>query len=145
MPDVTPADHLAIATVKARYFRFLDTKRWDAFRALFTDDAELDYPSLGQFADVDAAVAALAERLEGVVTVHHGHMPEIALVDADTASGIFAMYDRVMPAPGQTLGGPPELAGGRQGYGHYHDTFRRGPDGWRISRLSLTRLHREAL
>jgi len=145
MPVPEPQDHLAICAVKARYFRLLDTKQWRDFRDLFTDDAELDYPSLGQFADVGEAVEALAHRLDGVTTVHHGHMPEIDLVDDETATGIFAMYDRVIPAPGQVLGGPPELQHGRHGFGHYHDVFRRDGDGWRIARLSLTRLHREAL
>jgi hypothetical protein len=145
MPDPSPADFIAISTVKARYFRFLDTKQWDQFRALFSDDAELDYPTLGQFSSVDEAVAALAERLDGVVTVHHGHMPEVEILDDGSARGVFAMYDKVVPAPGRTLGGPPDLAHGRQGYGHYHDGFRRSGDGWVITSLTLTRLHREAL
>ena len=28
----------AIETLKAKYFRLLDTKDWDGWRALFTDD-----------------------------------------------------------------------------------------------------------
>jgi hypothetical protein len=29
------------------------------------------------------------------------------------------------------------------GYGHYHDTYVKGPDGWRISSSKLTRLRRD--
>jgi hypothetical protein len=28
------------------------------------------------------------------------------------------------------------------GYGHYHETYERTSDGWRIKTLRLTRLHR---
>jgi hypothetical protein len=53
------------------------------------------------------------------------------------------MFDRVMPNPGTTLLGPEHLKHGRQGFGHYHDEFRREDGVWRISSLRLTRLHVE--
>jgi hypothetical protein len=28
------------------------------------------------------------------------------------------------------------------GYGHYHETYVKGADGWRIASMTLTRLHR---
>lgn len=142
---VDPADFLAITTVKARYFRYIDTKQWGPLRALFTNDAQFLLPSLGQFENIDAAIAALSGRLVTAVTIHHGHMPEIEMVGDDTATGIFAMYDRVMPAPGETLSGPAGMSAGRQGYGHYTDTFRREADGWRICALRLDRLYHAAL
>ncbi len=41
-------------------------------------------------------------------------MPEITLTGPDSATGIWAMYDRV------------EMPGNRfEGYGHYHDEYRR--------------------
>jgi hypothetical protein len=138
-----PRDILAITAVKARYFRFIDTKNWEGLRSLFTDDADLDYPSLGQFDSVDEAVRRLAARLVQAVTIHHGHMPEVELTAPDEAVGIFAMFDRLIPTPGTVLPGPEHLRHGRQGFGHYTDTFRRGDDGWRISSLKLTRLHVE--
>ncbi|MFB0977893.1 MAG: nuclear transport factor 2 family protein, partial [Myxococcota bacterium] len=33
----------AIEILKAKYFRLLDTKQWDAWRALFTDDFDGTY------------------------------------------------------------------------------------------------------
>jgi hypothetical protein len=64
-------------------------------------------------------------------------MPEIEIVDATTAHGVWAMYDRLMsPTPGGV---------GRalvEGYGHYIEEYRKGADGkWRIARLELRRLH----
>jgi hypothetical protein len=59
-------------------------------------------------------------------------MPEIDFLDADTATGVWAMYDWVDdPARGVAW----------QGYGHYHEQYLRCPDGrWRFSKMRLTRL-----
>lgn len=69
------------------------------------------------------------------ISVHHGHMPEITLQTSDTATGIWAMYDYVEARPSASA--PMWL----QGFGHYHETYRKEADGeWRISSLRLTRL-----
>ncbi len=78
---------------------------------------------------------ALSKLLADTVTVHHGHMPEIALTSATTATGIWAMFDWVdwskTATPERTF----------QGYGHYNEEYEKGADGrWRIKRLHLTRL-----
>ena len=62
-------------------------------------------------------------------------MPEIELIDAASARGIWAMFDYV------DIPGKPS----RQGYGHYHETYRKESDGWRIASLELTRLRVDAL
>ncbi len=41
------ADWLAIADLKARYCRLLDSKDWDGFAALFTEDFLLDASGSG--------------------------------------------------------------------------------------------------
>ena len=41
------SDELEIASVLNRYARAVDGKDWDLWRSLFTDDADIDYSSVG--------------------------------------------------------------------------------------------------
>ena len=131
------ADIEAIKQLKARYFRFLDTKDWASFADLFTDDCEHLLPTVDERAPVpnEQYLRDLRRTLAEATTVHHGHMPEIAIVGPDEATGTWAMFDDVeIPRDGQS---PTHL----QGYGHYHETYRRCDDGkWRISSKRNIRL-----
>lgn len=128
-------DTEAIRQLKARYFRLMDTKDWDGFRNLFTTDVRIDVSSEGSgvFEGVDAFLAMLVPTLQDLTTVHHGHMPEIELTSATTAAAVWAMEDHLWWPEGGPLVS-------MHGYGHYHDTYRRTDDGWRISSSRLTRL-----
>jgi uncharacterized protein (TIGR02246 family) len=127
-----------IKQLKARYFRLLDTKDWAAWAEVFTDDAVLDVPDAGvTLTGRDTIVASVSRSLEGAITVHHGHLPEIE-VDGDTATGVWAMFDLVE----WSRDGAPA---GIRGFGHYHDEYRRTDVGWRIARSRLVRLRRDAL
>ena len=125
-------DREEITQLKARYFRTLDTKNWAAMREVFTDDVEIDTTESGGgiITGGDAFIAFLRETLDQVVTVHHGHMPEIELTSATSATGVWALHDILEWPDGSRL----------DGYGHYHETYRREPDGWRIASSRLTRL-----
>ena len=129
-----------IRRLKARYFRCLDTKDWDGFRDVFAADAEMDMrPEAGERGLVHGN-QAIADFVHGVVgdveTVHHGHMPEIDLSSATTATGVWAMEDLLRwPA-----GGP---FGSMHGWGHYHETYTKEGGSWRIQTLALTRLRRD--
>ena len=68
--------------------------------------------------------------LAGAITVHQGHMPEITLTSDTTATGIWALHDIVIWPGGTRL----------DGFGHYHETYVKGHDGWRIASSKLTRL-----
>jgi uncharacterized protein (TIGR02246 family) len=123
----------AIKQLKARYFRTLDTKDWAGYRDVFTDDVAVDTTGSGGRAihGVDEFLAYLREALAGATTVHQGHTPEITLTSATTATGIWALHDIVIWPNGMRL----------DGFGHYHETYVKGPDGWRISSSTLTRIH----
>jgi uncharacterized protein (TIGR02246 family) len=123
----------AIRRLKARYLRCLDTKDWDGFRSVFTDDVVIDTSESGGgvVTGVDEFLDFLAVALADAVTVHQGHMPEIELTAADEATGIWALHDIVIWADGTRL----------DGFGHYHERYRKGPDGWRIASSKLTRVH----
>jgi hypothetical protein len=122
----------AIKQLKARYFRTMDTKDWDGMRAVFADGVVMDTTESGGgvIAGADAFVAFLRETLADVVTVHHGHMPEITVTSATTATGVWAMEDRLRWPDGTTL----------HGFGHYHETYEQAAGDWRIATSTLTRL-----
>ncbi len=123
----------AIKQLKARYFRTMDTKDWAGMRRVFTADVVVDTTASGGgiATGADAFVEFLQATLDGAVTVHHGHMPEIDITSPATATGIWALQDVIVWPDGTRL----------HGYGHYHETYARVGDEWRIASLTLTRLH----
>jgi hypothetical protein len=128
----------AIKVLKARYFRFIDTKEWDSFRELFTDDARFDLPMDGDFASRDTFVATVMREMAITRTVHHGHMPEIEITSATTARGVWALADYVeFPSDTQRMG--------MKGYAHYHEEYRREGDDWKICALTLRYLRIDPL
>jgi uncharacterized protein (TIGR02246 family) len=127
-----------IKALKARYFRCMDTKDWDGFAEQFAPDAVMDMsgevPEGDGITHGNRAIAAFVrDAVDAVVTVHHGHMPEIEVTSPTTARGVWAMEDKLRwpdGAPIRTL----------HGYGHYHETYERIDGRWLIKTLTLTRL-----
>jgi uncharacterized protein (TIGR02246 family) len=122
----------AIKQLKARYFRTMDTKDWAGMRKVFADDVVVDTTESGGnvVAGADEFIAFLQDTLRDVVTVHQGHMPEISLTSATTATGIWALQDILKWPNGSEM----------YGYGHYHETYELTDGSWRIKSLKLTRL-----
>ena len=129
-----------IGRLKASYFRCLDTKDWACIATLFTSDATAVYnvEGSGDLATPDnpvtgnEAIAAFIQRaVEHLVTIHHGHMPEIEITSPTTATGIWAMLDILQEPGGENL---------VHGWGHYHETYERIDGRWYIKTLRLTRL-----
>jgi hypothetical protein len=146
-----------IKQLKAAYFRGMDTKAWDEFRTLFTEDVIVD--TTEAFTPLDASgqpieadqphrapepslylqgVGAFLEaqhyHLDGVSTVHHGHTPEITILSDTEATGVWAMEDKLRWPPGR---GPMREM---HGYGHYRERYRKVDGRWRIASLKLTRV-----
>ena len=146
-----------IKQLKARYFRCMDTKDWAGYLDVFTPDAVIDsteaytpmdpngnpIPVDGKLPpapnpawrsdDIAKFIDDLAVTLTGVVTTHHGHMPEIEITSPTTATGIWSMEDMLRWPKGSPIR---EM----HGYGHYRETYERTAAGWRIKTLKLTRL-----
>jgi 3-hydroxyisobutyrate dehydrogenase-like beta-hydroxyacid dehydrogenase len=130
------ADLEAIKQLKARYFRFIDTKDWDSFRGLFTDDCEHHLPQGSPVASMGNAeyLPMMEAMLTPGVTTHHGHMPEITFTSPTEAEAIWAMSDYVQVDP-------PSGRVSIMGWGYYFETYRKGEDGeWRISSKRNERL-----
>lgn len=128
----------AIKVVKAKYFRFVDTKDWDGLRTIFTPDALLEVPEARSGAsNIEESLAFFQQALEGAVSVHFGHMPEIEIESADKACAIWPMDDRIYWSPERaSILGYTHL----RGFGHYHETYERHNGEWKIKTMRLTRL-----
>lgn len=124
-----------IRQLKARYFRAMDQKDWDTWEQVFTEDVKLDFTSEGSpmMYGRDNFREYLPPILEGVKTVHHGHMSEIK-IDGDTATGIWSMEDM--------LWWPQDQGGAHLwGMGWYYESYRKCDDGqWRIAEMELRRI-----
>ena len=130
-----------IKGLKARYFRAIDRKEWDAFGDVFAYDAVLEVPEVDMVTNGrDAIVAFVSGALEGARTVHHGHMPEIVLISDDRAHGTWAMFDYV-EWPSADSGDRVGL----QGFGHYLEEYVKEDGQWRIGRSRLERLRVDPL
>jgi hypothetical protein len=124
-----------IHQLKARYFRLMDTKDWKGLQEVFTPDVRIDTTvDSGTVIDgVDAYLPFLISQIGDVISAHHGHMPEINFVDDATATGIWAMEDELWWPEGSPIKY-------LHGYGHYHETYEKVGDEWKIKTLRLTRL-----
>jgi hypothetical protein len=139
---VDPLKRLAaiesIKLVKAKYFRFVDTQDWDGLRSVFTPDATLDFPEAGTgVIGIDQALALFKQALEGAVSVHFGHTPEIEIESEHFARAVWPMDDRIYwPPERASILGYTQL----RGFGHYHETYEHHGSEWKIKTLRLTRL-----
>ena len=130
-----------IKQLKARYFRFMDSKDWTALETVFAPDAVMDmraemHDGSGDDGLVRGAanvVAFMRKAIEDVQTVHHGHTPEIELTSETSARGVWAMEDMLRWPEGALLRS-------LHGYGHYHETYERIDERWYIKTTTLSRL-----
>jgi len=125
-----------IKQVRARFARCMDTKDWTGMEATLTPDCVFDFTQEAGTDELvvgaDTIVAEIRRNLIYATSVHHAHMPEIQITAPTTAKGVWAMQD-LLRFPGS-----PTVS--LVGYGHYHETYERLADGWRIKTFKLTRL-----
>ena len=123
----------AIRRLKARYFRTMDAKDWDGMRQVFTDDVVIDTTESGggvvSGADDVPDVPARGAR-------RRGHRPPGPHARDRPHLGHHGHRD-LGPQRHRDLAQRHRL----DGYGHYHETYEKGADGWRIKTSTLTRLH----
>jgi hypothetical protein len=126
-----------IKQMRARFARCLDTKDWSGFAALWAPDATMDAREEGEsgglYQGPENITAFISAALQHATTVHHLHAPEIEVLTATTARGIWAMEDRLRWPPGGPI---TELTG----YGHYNETYERLAERWVVKSFRLTRL-----
>jgi 3-phenylpropionate/cinnamic acid dioxygenase small subunit len=122
------ADRLAINELLATYSWALTDRDWSAWRAVFTDDAQLDYSTAGgPVSGVDEAVEWLGPTLAGFErTLSHGGNTVITFADDECAT-VRSIYTMTMKLAGDT----PTFI---QASGWYDDVVVRTSAGWKISR-----------
>ena len=121
------SDELEIAALLNRYARAVDTKDWDLYRSVFTEDARIDYSSAGAVVGTREQVAEwLAEGFAAIVMSMHYISNVESEIDGDAAR-VRAMFYNPMQLPGMA-----ELS-----YcgGYYHHDLIRTADGWRSRSL----------
>lgn len=129
-----------IKQLKARYCRLIDEKQWDELEADFVPDAEIEIAGgpggaddTKRFDTAHAFIEGLRELMGPLVSVHQVHAPEIELVDAESARGIWTICDRLAFPDG----GPLKIL---QGWGIYHETYRKISGRWQTASIRLERL-----
>jgi len=123
--------------LKYRYLRCLDLKMWDDLAECFTSDATASYGGGAyQFDGRDAIMEFLRTSMgsESMLTSHRCHHPEIDLVDADSATGTWALDDVVILSNfGLTI----------QGSAFYEDRYVRVDGRWLIAHTGYRRIYEE--
>jgi uncharacterized protein (TIGR02246 family) len=136
-------DCKAIAELRARYFRCVDTFDLEGWLSVFTPDAVLEFdlavsgpgqpePERYRIEGTEGITEFWTSNDDRVQSVHHGHMPEITVLSDNEAKGIWAMED-IVEFTDSTL----------HGFGHYHESYRKEDGQWRIAALHLTRTRLE--
>lgn len=109
------------------YARAVDTKDWQLYRSVFTDDARIDYSSAGAaVGSVDEVVDWLAAGFDAIPWTMHYITNVEADIDGDTAT-VRAMFYNPMQLPGMA---EQSCCGG-----YYDHELVRTPDGWRSRSL----------
>ncbi|OLT95093.1 nuclear transport factor 2 family protein [Mycobacterium syngnathidarum] len=121
-------DQLEIQALLTRYATAVDSKDWERYRSVFTEDAQIDYSSAGAVVGTRDEVVDWFAANFGVIpwSMHYITNIEILETDGDTAT-VRAMFYNPMQLPGM----PDMSVCG----GYYDHELVRTPDGWRSRSL----------
>jgi len=140
---MTPLERLLaieeIKQLKAKYFYAYDHKDWEMWRdEVWAPDGRLEVPEMNRdIGPREAMIEWVIEQSADQVSVHHGHTPIIEITSDTTATGLWAMEDRLYRSKEHPLNGDTAYV---LGFGHYHETYVKIDVGWRIRSTRLTRL-----
>ncbi len=127
----------AIKRLKYKYFRCLDTKRWDEMRECFIEDATAAYSSgKYSFDGREQILKFLVDAMDRptVLSAHHGHHPEIEITSATTAVGVWALADTFIDLQaGITV----------RGAAYYRDDYVKVNGQWKIKSTGYERTFEE--
>jgi ketosteroid isomerase-like protein len=129
-----------IKQLKARYCRLIDQKNWTELEAQFAADAHIEIngapggaEDTQKFTSAQQFIEALRRLMGPLTSVHQVHAPEIELRDAGNARGTWTICDRLVFPDGIPL----KVL---QGWGLYHETYRKISGQWHIASVRLERL-----
>jgi len=124
---------------KAKYCRYLDTKQFDQWEALFKPDAKIIFYNLDDSVLAEfKSIAELSPMTRGLFattqTIHQTHNSEIQFKSPTVASAIWSMEDWHIYAPED---GKPSKT--MHGYGFYYETWELINGEWMLASLELRR------
>lgn len=122
------SDRMEIEQLLIRYCHAIDQRDWDAYRAIYTEDAVIDDVGAGPGNSVDDMVEFLSRALERVALIQHAVSTSLVELDGDTAHVRTVCHCPVVLDRGD---GDTQMF--FQGL-WYVDDLVRTPDGWRISK-----------
>lgn len=122
------SDRDEILDLTVRYATAIDSRQYDLFATVFTDDAALDYGIVGQWTGA-AEVAQFMEAAHvGAAHTMHRMTNHVIAIDGDTAT-VRTYVDALILA---------EDGSGANPVGYYDDNLLRTNAGWRIARRKYT-------
>lgn len=139
---VAREDIEAIRELKYKYFRCLDTKRWDELVECFTEDVRASYVFTARVGGkydcqgVDAVMRFLKKVL-GVssrISMHQGHHPEIEIISDRAARGVWQLQDCLIDTQANTS---------LLGTSFYYDEYAKIDGKWRIRSIDSARIFEE--
>ena len=121
------SDELEITALLNRYARAVDTKDWDLYRTVFTDDAHIDYSAEVFLGSLDEAIGFFSGDFSALVSMSMHYITNIeSAIEGDIARVRAMFYN-----PTQIKG----LAELSTFGGYYYHELVRTPDGWRSPHL----------
>ncbi|SCW53575.1 SnoaL-like domain-containing protein [Sphingobium faniae] len=146
-------DLAAVKDLKAKYCYYADTRNWEGFASIFTQDATFDIragmsvnPDLSQDRftaggyqeGVDNIIAHVRRDTAYLIkSIHQCHNPDLTFESDDEIYGIWPLEDRLFFEENS----PMSPIGYLHAFGHYHEKYTRMHGEWRIRSVRLTRLH----
>lgn len=131
MDSTTTLDRFEIIDVLNRYATACDSRNWDLFTEVFTEDVETDYGGDYKFNSREAIVNLIRSMLGGCGPTQHllgNYRIEIERDAANSVCSVRAFHAGKGEAEGKTF----------EMWGEYRDKLKRTEYGWRINRRELT-------
>jgi 3-phenylpropionate/cinnamic acid dioxygenase small subunit len=122
-------DRQDITEVLLRYATGIDRRDWSLFRAVFTDDCDLDYGEIGAWQGVDAVTDFMQQAHAAAGRTLHRLTNPVIVVDGDRAEARTYVDALVMLTDNKSA---------VNGIGYYDDEMVRTAAGWRIARRRFT-------
>ncbi len=131
----------AIKTLKHRYIRSMTTSQWELMESLLTEDVQASYSDGAYVFDNRTYLMAFLRGAHDASATHilgywQVTMPEITLVSAEHATGIWGMYHVFLDKREQQQ---------LEMFAYYDDEYRKQDGDWRICSTGYRRIMEQSL